>query len=139
MKKEKIEEHHIKHLKKHRNFLYGIFMVLLILQIVSWVSITSQISKMNARESVIEENLDKYFNELNEKVGEAKKESQFNINEITKELAQQGKDIRGELALLKATREDFSGIIEEAVKKVVNVRTDRSGGTGFFVSDEGYV
>ncbi len=139
MKKQRVEEHHIKHLKRHRNFLYGIVMVLLVLQIFSWVSIVSQISKINARESVIEENLNEYFNELDGKIGGVKKESQFNINEITKEITQQGKDIRGELALLKASKDDFSEIIEDVVKKVVNVRTDISGGTGFFVNDGGYI
>jgi len=48
-------------------------------------------------------------------------------------------DIDKEISLLQASQEDFSGIIEDSVKSVVSIATDRSMGTGFIVSPEGYV
>ena len=35
--------------------------------------------------------------------------------------------------------EDFSGIIEDTIKSVVTIRTDSGQGTGFIISDEGYL
>ena len=45
-----------------------------------------------------------------------------------------------EFDILKASAgEDFSGIIEDAIKSVVTIRTDISQGTGFIISREGYI
>ena len=45
-----------------------------------------------------------------------------------------------ELDILKASAgEDFSGIIEDAVKSVVTIRTDSGQGTGFIIHEDGYV
>ena len=138
MKREN-PRHHIKHLRKHRNFLYGIVVVLLILQILTFVSISGQISKVSSQQTVMKEDVDGYISDLSNQIEGVRQENQFNVNEITKQLTEQKKDIRGELALLKATREDFSGIIDEVIQRVVNVRTDLSGGTGFVVGPGGYI
>ena len=45
-----------------------------------------------------------------------------------------------EVNQLKAsTSADFSGVIENSIKSVVTVRTEISQGTGFIISDEGYI
>ena len=45
-----------------------------------------------------------------------------------------------EMDLLKAsTSADFSGIIDDAIKSVVTIRTNVGQGTGFIISDEGYI
>ncbi len=45
-----------------------------------------------------------------------------------------------EISLLKASvSSDFSGIVEQAIKSVVTIRTDASQGSGFFIADEGYI
>jgi len=149
MKHEKLQMHqkHIKHLKRHRNVLYGVVMVLLSMQIISFVSISGQISKVGAQQDVMEEDIDRYISSLEQKIRELRQESQFGITELTRELSRQsqeitdqGESIESEIAFLKASQQDFSGIIEDVVVTVVNVRTDRSGGTGFFVNgDEGYI
>jgi S1-C subfamily serine protease len=131
---------HIKHLRRHRNVLYGVVVVLLIFQISSFVFMSGQFSKITAQQGVIREDIDKYVLDLESEIGEVRQESQFSINEITQEMARQGKDIQSQIAFLKAnSQEDFSGVIEEVVEKVVNIRTDRSGGTGFIVNSNGYV
>lgn len=141
--KKKLSEsdhiHHISRLKRHRNVLYGVVVVLLLLQIISFVFISSQVTKTNTQQEIIAGNLENYVSELQNTIGEARQESQFNINEISRELAQQKKDVQGEIALLKSSQADFSGIIGDTVEGVVNVRTDVSGGTGFILNSEGYI
>lgn len=45
-----------------------------------------------------------------------------------------------ELSLLQASvGEDFSGIIEDSIKSVVTIRTDVAQGTGFLITDDGYI
>ena len=62
--------------------------------------------------------------------------AQTNIRDLNLELG----NIDQEFSLLKAsTSADFSGIIEDAVKSVVTVKTDVSQGTGFIIHDQGYI
>ena len=142
MKQQKTEKphHHIHRLKRHRNVLYGIVMVLLILQIVSFLAISAQISRLEAGQGVIKKDVDKYVSDLEREIGEVRQESQFGINTITQEIAQQREDIETQIQLLKAsTQEDFSAIIGYAIEGVVNIRTDKSAGTGFIVNPNGYI
>jgi len=142
MKQQKFEKphHHIHRLKRHRNVLYGIVMVLLILQIISFISISSQISKISAQQEVIKKDVDKYVSDLEKEIGEVKQENQFGINTITQEIAQQKKDVDAQIELLKSsTQEDFSAIIGFAIEGVVNIKTDKSAGTGFIVNSNGYI
>ena len=142
MVKQKIQEyhnHHIKHLKKHRNVLYGIVIVLLILHITSFVFMSGQFSKITAQQGVLKEDIDRYVTDLEKKISEVEQENQFEVNTLTQEISRQGKDIKSQIALLKASQEDFSLIIEDVVESIVNIKTTRSGGSGFFVNPNGYV
>ena len=132
-------ERHIKHLKRHRNVLYGIIMVLLILQIVSFVSISSQISKISAEQSVMQEDIEDYVAALEEEIQGVRQENQFGLITITKELTNQKKDIQTQINLLKSSKGDFSGIIEDSIKGVVSIVTDISTASGFIITDDGYV
>jgi len=123
---------HIKRLKVHRNVLYGIVFVLLTLQIITFVSVSSQTTKIISDQDKIRGNLDNYVDEI-------KQENQVSVNEIIKIIADQKTDFSDQINLLKATQEDFSGIIENSVKAVVSVRTEKSIGTGFLVSPAGYI
>ena len=75
------------------------------------------------------------------------KDTQSKISEITNNLMQTkealtnlDESLQVELKQLKAqTSDDFSGIIEDVIKSVVTIRTDTSQGTGFIISDEGYL
>lgn len=94
------------------------------------------------------------YNSLNNDLENLQANTQNKLNELTKNLIQTKIDINTELAsigaqigsideefdLLKASAgEDFSGIIENVVKSVVTITTDIGQGTGFIISDEGYV
>jgi len=62
-------------------------------------------------------------------------QTKASLEEATESLG----SIDEELDLLKASvGEDFSGIIEKAIKSVVTIRTDVGQGTGFIISNEGY-
>ncbi len=124
--------HHIKRLKAHRNALYGIVVVLLILQIVSFASMSSQASKIIAQQEDLQNSFDSQVSEL-------KVENQAVINEIIEALSAQKTDLEKQINLLKASQDDFSGVIEDVVRGVVSIRTDRSVGSGFLVDPRGYI
>lgn len=87
------------------------------------------------------------FGSLNQKVLENQAETNSKINDITASLLETRElvsaevgSITQEISLLKASAgEDFSGIIESAVKSVVTIRTDSSQGTGFIIHEDGYI
>ena len=87
------------------------------------------------------------YNLLNQKMINSQTDTQSQINILTENLIQTQKLIEEsqealqlEMDLLKASAgEDFSGIIEDAVKSVVTIRTDISQGTGFIIDRVGYI
>ena len=90
------------------------------------------------------------YNQLESEIRESQADTQTKINELTTniietktELTSLGSQIGSidtELNQLKASASaDFSGIIEEAIKSVVTIKTDISQGTGFIIEQEGYV
>jgi len=90
------------------------------------------------------------YNLLNQKINDLKTDTQTKINEITTQLLETKQELNSlgsqigsidqEISLLKAsTSADFSGIIGEAIKSVVTIRTDISQGTGFIISNDGYI
>ncbi len=90
------------------------------------------------------------YESLNLEIIELQTDTQSKLNELTinllktKEelnlLGSQIGSIDEEIDLLKAsTSSDFSGIIEDAIKGVVTIRTDVGQGTGFIISEEGYI
>src|SRR3989344_8811974 len=118
--------------KKHRKVLYSLVVVLLILQAASFTMLSLQIVR-------IERDLTSSFEAQLE---ESNIKNQQSINEITRLLAQQKQtqdSFEAEISLLKSGQGDFSAVIEEAVKGVVGVSTDVSLGSGFLVTDKGYV
>ena len=65
---------------------------------------------------------------------------QSQINEISASLFTVKEGIDQEIAQLKAqTSNDFSGIIEDVIPSVVSVGTDVSQGSGFIVSEDGFI
>lgn len=65
---------------------------------------------------------------------------QGQINEISDSLIIVRQDFDDEITQLKAkTSADFSEVIEDVIPGVVSIGTDISQGTGFIISDDGYV
>ena len=127
-------------LKKHHKILLGGFSsIVIIFMIVNSIFLYSLFIKQNLN-----------YNSLNQKITDA----QSNINTLTDNLIQTKTtlentldswdvklgSINQEMDLLKASAgEGFSGIIEEAIKSVVTIRTNVGQGTGFIISEEGYI
>ena len=127
-------------LKTHHKWMIGTFgTIIVIYMIVSAVFMYSLFVKQNI------DNKD-----LNQKIIS----TQSDINTLTdnliqtKETLQQtlsGLDLKvgsigQEMDLLRASAgEDFSGVIEKAVKSVVTIRTNVGQGTGFIINDQGYL
>src|SRR3989344_6723546 len=131
--------------RKHRNVLYSLVIVLAIIQIISFIIMSLQISKLNYElDSEIQKSKSdlKSFsiNYTNEVVGQYDFLYQQNFIDITKVLSRQQQDFEQQINTIKAsTQDDFSNVIEEAVKSVVAVSTDKAIGTGFIISFEGYI
>ncbi len=134
---------HVAHLKKHRNALYIIVLVMGLLQILSFVALSSQISLLHTAQSLVKES-------LQQSLDDSKQRTQSSINELSKEVAQQRNDLDKGLALqesslqkqidiLKASAQDFSKIIESTIAGVDSIGTDKASATGFTVSSNGYV
>ncbi len=137
---------HIHHLRRHRNILYVIVFILLVLQLVSFVSLSSQVSRITAELSHTQRkivNLSDYFVDLLKTYDEQTQinfnDVSLNLNEISRSVSQQQTTFEQEIKLLKSSQGDFSSIIASAVKSVVTVRTDRAVGTGFVVNKDGYI
>jgi len=120
-----VMEHHI-------NVLYGAVVLLLVIQLISFTFISSQSAKLISQQQNFEKETDGVINVL-------KQENQYRIGEIVRSLSQQRTDFENQIEFLKSTQQDFSLVIEEAIKKVVTVTTDLSAGTGFIVADGSYI
>jgi len=78
--------------------------------------------------------------ELNEKINMNSAEIQSKINEITNNLMGLEDELEIELNTIKAeASSDFTGIFEQAVDSVVTIQTDVAQGTGFIISEDGYL
>jgi len=80
---------------------------------------------------------------LNNKINELQADTQSKLNELTENLMETKTSVaesQEEISLLKASAgEDFSGIIENSVKGVVTIKTEVGQGTGFLITDDGYI
>lgn len=80
---------------------------------------------------------------LGDKIDSNRRESQANLNSLTSEILTLSKaqsSLNSEVAKFKATSSsDFSGIISDNLNKVVTIKTDIAQGTGFIISNDGYI
>lgn len=87
------------------------------------------------------------MNQIEIQINELKTDTQSKINELTQNLIETRNNLEGnltsldiELGELKASASaDFSTIIENSIKSVLTIRTDVAQGTGFVISDQGYI
>lgn len=130
-------------MEKHANILYILVLFLLIFQLISFVFISIQFSKLNSKidfeVSQTKEGLTKKFTQ---NLQDYNNLNQRNFNDlslaITKQEAQQ-KSFEDEISLLKVTQDDFSEVIDKSIKSVVSVLTENSVGSGFIITEDGYI
>ncbi len=127
-------------LKTHHKILIGSFSSLVVIfMIVSSIFLYALFMKQSFD-----------YVDLDNKIKQAETETNSKINDLTNTLLQTEKELISlgsqlgslddKMVLLKASAgEDFSGIVEDAIESVVTVITDISQGTGFIITDEGYI
>jgi len=131
-------------LKKHHKWIIGSFStIIIIFMIVTSLLLNGIIMKQNSD-----------YNSINQKISNLEKNIQSKISEMSSSLIDTKKSVSSldksitnldasfqkEIDTLKAsTSNDFSGIIENAIKSVVTIRTDISQGTGFIIDEDGYI
>lgn len=120
-------------MKRHHKWAIGGFGTLVIIfMIIAGIVINGIIVKQSVD-----------YNTLNNKILNLQADTQSKLNELTTNLLETKITVeksQEELTLLKASAgEDFSGIIEEAIKSVVTIRTEVGQGTGFIIAEEGYI
>lgn len=84
---------------------------------------------------------------LTAQVKENQFETQGKINELSTNIMQTKESLtllnssfKSEITKLKASASaDFSGVIEKSIPAVVTIRTDVSQGTGFIITEDGYI
>src|SRR3989344_1181386 len=94
------------------------------------------------------------YSKLEGEITELKIDTQSKLNEITDNIMVTQESVKivemsveninqsfkSQINVLKASASaDFSGVIEDAVKSVVTIRTDVGQGTGFIITDDGYL
>lgn len=83
------------------------------------------------------------YNLLNKKIDDFRIETQSNINSLSDSIIETRSElgmVQEEFGLLQALAgEDFSGITENSIPSVVTIKTDISQGTGFIITNDGYV
>lgn len=125
--------------KHHRTALYGLVVLLLVFQITSFISFSSKITKLEGAIYSTKINLTNTFTNALELYDT---QNQQSFSEIAQSLRSQEKtqsDFLKEITLLKSSSGDFSSIINQAIKSVVSVGTDRGMGSGFIVNENGYI
>tara|TARA_Y100000034_G_C6902645_1_gene417855 strand:+ start:2298 stop:3095 length:798 start_codon:yes stop_codon:yes gene_type:complete len=91
--------------------------------------------------------LNENLGELNRKVDLTNEETYNTINQLSESLmntqeslTETQSSLEKQISSIKAkTSADFSGIIEDAVQAVVSIKTDKAQGTGFIITDDGYL
>ena len=127
-------------LKKHHKIMIGGFSSFLIILLIAnsvfiyflYGQLQLSYNRVEADITGLKEDTQGKLNDLTESL----MKTQGDIVSINSELG----SIDDEFNLLKASAgEDFSGIIEDAVKAVLTIKTDVGQGTGFIITNNGYV
>ena len=118
---------------KYLTHLMVLIIILIFLQLSFIALLWNKLEKTNNA-------LEFYQEELNKKIDTNKIETQSNINELAKNLLEIQSSLEKKIGTIQAeTSADFSGIIKEAAKSVVTVKTDIAQGSGFIIKPTGYV
>jgi S1-C subfamily serine protease len=124
-------------LKKHHKIIIGSASSLVVIMVIA-LSIMMYSLYIQQRQN---------YESLSDKILELESSSQAQISSLSEtvltlknSVEQSQEQFQQEINLLKASAgEDFSGIIEDAVKSVVTIRTDSGQGTGFIINSDGYI
>ena len=128
-------------LRKHHKILIGAGgSVLIVFMIVSGILTFTLFTRQEYNRNVLEQNIDELQADTQSKLNELTEAILKTQTSVSSAIISLNESFNTEIDEIKATAtEDFSGIIDEAIKSVVTIRTDVSQGTGFIIEEEGYV
>ncbi len=119
--------------EKYSTHLIVLIVLLLFLQLAFSVILWNKLTEAN-------DNLEFYQRTLTTKVDLNNVETQSLIGELTENLLEIEGSLGRRISSLKAdTSADFSDIIKEVLSSVVTIKTDVAQGTGFIITENGYV
>ena len=124
-------------LKRHHKIMIGsVSSLVIIILIVNSVLLYTLYGQLELSYNELKTDINKLETDTNSKISSLSD----SVISTKQELSSLGSNLSQELNSLKASvGADFSGIVEDAVKSVVTIRTDLSQGTGFIISNDGYV
>lgn len=123
-----------------KRFFIGVIFIILVLQIVSVILITREINGLKEGMLGISSDLDLVESQLIDKINFGDADLQNKVSGLSSSLLDVERDLGKEISSIKAkTSADFSGVISNAVNSVVSIRTDVAQGTGFIISEDGFV
>jgi S1-C subfamily serine protease len=125
--------------RKHKIIIGSISSLIIIFMIASTLFMYAIYTKQNTD-----------YTNLNQKILSLKTDTQIKFNDLSSSLLETENSLKSinsqigsldsELVKLKASAStDFSGIIEDAIKSVVTIKTDTGQASGFFIAENGYV
>tara|TARA_Y100000310_G_scaffold308106_1_gene350872 strand:- start:940 stop:1821 length:882 start_codon:yes stop_codon:yes gene_type:complete len=118
---------------KYLSHLIILIIFLLILQTSFSIILWNKINQS-------EKSLESYQEKLNRDMEISDAEIRNKINELTENLFGVQNSFETEISNIKAkTSSDFSGVIKQTVDSVITIKTKTAQGTGFIISEEGYV
>ncbi|MEA3329667.1 MAG: trypsin-like peptidase domain-containing protein [Nanoarchaeota archaeon] len=124
-------------LKRSHKVGITVFLVVKVLLIISVVYLSISLVTVKTE---LQLEINSLKTELNEKLTDSQQITQGQINELRDNIQTTEEGLTEQFNELKAhASSDFSGIIEETTSGVVNVRTDVSQGSGFLISEDGYI
>lgn len=130
-------------LKKHHKIMIGSFSSLLIIILVAnTLFIYFLYAQLQINSNLLEKEIRELQTDTQSKINEISTnllETKESLGKLDTSLSTLDESLTMEISELRASEDDFSGIVEEAVKSVVTIRTDVGQGTGFLITEDGYV
>jgi len=131
-------------MKKHHKIFLGSFgTFVLIFMIVITLILNGIIVKQTMENKALKEEIKNIEDTTNKKINELAVNvinTKTAISSDLEGMSQNLESVKTDMDYLKAgIIEDFSGIVEEAIKSTVIIRTLSSQGTGFFINESGYI
>ena len=119
--------------KKYIMHIIALFVFLLLLQLIFSIVLWNKINKVNLDLLDIE-------HQINKKIDLSNEDIQNKIGELSEGIIAIDESLDLELSSIKAkSSSDFSGIIQKSIPSVVSIKTNTAQGTGFIITENGYV
>lgn len=87
-----------------------------------------ELNKLDSKTDVIKKNLESQVKDVSGTIEEVKSTTEENLADLSDKLSE-----------IDVSSSDFSSIIEDVIKAVVNVRTNNGQGSGFIIRNDGYL